>query len=206
MSESGDLQFQTAEFLGRKCTLCQSGIDQTYYQIQGRDACPACAEAQVQLQNQTDSADKTMRALLWGSGAALLGAAGFAIVAMIGLRLAILSIGVGWLVGRAIKKGTAGYSSRKYQVMAVVLTYLAIATSYVPLVMSAMARMPGGSPGFSLELIGRILILPVTSGLYNLPMGLLTLLINFFGLQQAWKQTAESVALVAGPYRNSAPA
>src|SRR5438309_6134811 len=114
MSPSDGLQFQTAEFSGRKCAVCQTTIGDSFYQIHGHDACPPCAEARLAGQNIPDSGAKMVKALLWGGGAAVIGSAAFAIVAFMGLRLAILSIGIGWLVGTAIKKGTQGHTSRKY--------------------------------------------------------------------------------------------
>ena len=230
--ESEDLQFQKAEFTGRTCTFCKSAIGDTYYQIQGRDACATCAHARTAAQTATDSGGKMMKALLWGGGAAIAGSLAFAFVAYLGFQLAILSIGIGWLVGTAIKKGTQGHTSRKYQIIAVLLTYLAIATSYVPLVIAqvithkgekdkdgktvpaAPAAEPeakvrpaatGGSPGLALLMaLGLILVLPFVDAFSSMPGGLLTLLIVFFGLQQAWKQTAPDDALIAGPYPNTA--
>lgn len=232
MSPADGLQFQTAEFAGRKCTVCNSAIDATYYQIQGRDSCPACAQARLASQNLEDSGGKMLKALLWGGGAALAGSAGFAIVALMGFQLAILSIGIGWLVGTAIKKGTGGHTSRKYQIIAVVLTYLAIATSYIPVVIVQMSKdrtkvETKGTAGKMADApqlahakpaplvtnpllafgmaIGLVLAIPLIDAFSSMPGGLLTLLIIFFGLQQAWKQTTPDVALVAGPYQNSTP-
>jgi hypothetical protein len=241
MSPSGgteDLQFQKAEFSGRTCVVCKSVIGDKYYQIQGRDACATCAEARVHARYLGDSGSKTIRALLWGSGAAILGSAAFAAVAFMGAWLAILSIGIGWLVGTAIKKGTEGHTSRKYQVMAVLLTYMAIATSYIPLVIVQMAktraknsakaagvaatataplpdstpkpRAPGsGGPALGqaaasiVTLAALAIALPLLVAFRTMPSGLITLLIIFFGLQQAWKQTAPDDALVLGPYPNT---
>ena len=238
MSTAGgadDLQFQKAEFAGRKCAVCQSAIGAAYYQIQGRDACPTCAQLRLASQNAPDSRGKMLRAFLCGTGAAILGSAAFAIMALMGLRLAILSIGIGWLVGTAINKGTGGHTSRKYQVMAVLLTYLAIATSYIPPVLAQVAKqrskaasltsqigqrqedrekataepkpkraVSAGSAGVALVIVtGMVVALPLIDAFGRLPMGLITLLIVFFGLQQAWKQTAPDDDLVAGPYQHA---
>jgi len=223
MSPSGgtdDLQFHKAEFSGRKCAVCQSAIGDTFYQIQGRDACATCAQMRLANQNIGDSGGKMLKALLWGAGAAFLGSAAFAIVAFMGLRLAILSIGIGWLVGTAIKKGTDGHTSRKYQIMAVLLTYMAIATSYIPLVIAEAAKHPpksqqkidpahrppvsAGAAGIALVTIaGLVVALPFLDAFSRMPSGLITLLIVFFGLQQAWHQTKPDDAIVVGPYPNT---
>jgi hypothetical protein len=226
--ETDDLQFHKAEFSGRKCVVCKSAIGDSYYQIQGRDACATCAKVRLEAQNLGDSGGKMMKALLWGGGAALLGSAAFAAVAFMGLRLAILSIGIGWLIGTAIKKGTEGHTSRKYQVIAVLLTYMAIATSYIPLVIVQLAKtqakkqaqivsrtsseneatpkkpVSSGSAGLALVVMaGLVIALPFLDAFGRMPSGLITLLIVFFGLQQAWKQTAPDQAVVVGPYPNT---
>ena len=220
--ETDDLQFHKAEFSGRKCAVCKSPIGDVFYQIHGHDACATCAQARLAAQNIGDSGSKMVKALLWGGGAAILGSAAFAIVAFMGARLAILSIGIGWLVGTAIKKGTEGHTSRKYQIIAVLLTYLAIATSYIPLVIAEVAKHPpkgqesvdrpaiqtdrpsSGSAGVALITVaGLVLALPLLDAFGRMPSGLITLAIVFFGLQQAWKQTAPDAAVIVGPYPNT---
>ena len=233
--ETDDLQFQKAEFAGRTCTACRAAIGDTYYQIQGRDACPTCAQLRLATQNATDSTGKMFKGFLWGSGAAFLGSAGYAILLYMHAQLSIVSIGIGWLVGTAIKKGTEGHTSRKYQVMAVLLTYLAIAFAYLPMMIASVFKdhkpaavsssknpvttrpapvndddaTPKKAPSAgSLVLalimaVGFSIALPLIVAFKTMPGGLLTLLIIFFGLQQAWVQTKPDDALVAGPYQNT---
>src|SRR5439155_3866977 len=54
------------------------------------------------------------------------------------MELGIVAIGVGLLVGIAVRKGSGGRGGRKFQALAMVLTYLSITASYVPLVLKGM--------------------------------------------------------------------
>jgi hypothetical protein len=47
-----------------------------------------------------------------------------------------MSLAVGYIVGKAMMKGSAGLGGRRYQVVAVALTYAAVSLSFIPLVVS----------------------------------------------------------------------
>jgi hypothetical protein len=93
-----------------------------------RPVCPKCKTGyEAQIERGTGSA-AFMRAVIWG-GAAALGSA--AVLAGILLTIGavgriLLAIGMGWAVGTAISKANGGYPGRHYQVLAALLTYLAI--------------------------------------------------------------------------------
>jgi hypothetical protein len=72
------------------------------------------------------------RALLFGSGAAVAGAAiYYAILAATGYSVGIIAILVGYIVGRAVNVGSHGKGGRKYQFLAALLTYFAMSSTYV---------------------------------------------------------------------------
>jgi hypothetical protein len=72
------------------------------------------------------------RAILFGSGAALAGAAiYYAILAATGYSIGIIAILVGYMVGRAVNVGSNGKGGRKYQFLAALLTYFAMSSTYV---------------------------------------------------------------------------
>src|SRR5947208_1899296 len=78
---------------------------------------------------------RAARAIAFGLAAAVAGSVGyFAVVAMTGLEFGILAVAVGYAVGIAVKKGSRSRGGWAYQTLAVVLTYFAIAATYVPLV------------------------------------------------------------------------
>jgi hypothetical protein len=79
------------------------------------------------------------RAVLYGSVAAFVGMIGLALLLMVvnGVRI-IASVGVAFLVATAIGKATANYGGRRYQILAVSLTYLALGLAMVmPVVLAA---------------------------------------------------------------------
>ena len=137
------LQFQTAETVDEheRCVFCKAVLEGTYYQIQGLNACAKCGEARKAQQDLPDSREKFLKALLYGSGAAFAGWVVWATVQIItGINIGLLAIAVGWFVGTAIRKATEGHTSRKYQFMAVFLTYLAISMSFLPVLVAEGVR------------------------------------------------------------------
>ena len=82
---------------------------------------------------------RTAKALLMGSGAALLGALiHFSVLHFLQINAALVTILMGWLVGKAVRKGSGGRGGWRYQVMALLLTYLSIAMAYVPLLIGEL--------------------------------------------------------------------
>ena len=223
---AADLQFQTAESVDdrKRYAVCNVVLAESFYQIQGVDVCGDCAAARRTGQELPDSRQKFLRALLYGSGAALLGWAGWSAVEIVtGFQIGLLAIGVGWLVGTAIRKGTEGHTSRKYQIMAVVLTYLAISMSFVPILINDLIKKPNpaaeqkqASPEVTVRpegpltagglvlalgmLVGLALISPVLGAFFNFPMGLIGVFIVFLALQRAWQLTQPDDAVITGPF------
>jgi hypothetical protein len=57
-----------------------------------------------------------LRAALFGIGAGILGAAiYYGVLALTGYNIGLVAIGVGILVGRAVRKGSGGFGGRGYQ-------------------------------------------------------------------------------------------
>jgi hypothetical protein len=130
-------QFGTAEYVGvpgnDHCQYCHQPIGQTYYRMNDAMACPSCAQSmQGELAKDTHAA--FTRGLLFGIGAAFLGMilyAAFAITT--GLIIGYVSLAVGWLVAKAIMKGSGGIGGRRYQIAAAILTYAAVSMAAVPI-------------------------------------------------------------------------
>src|SRR5512143_2880193 len=133
----GALQFERAEFVApeqRACAVCQDPIAEQYYTIAGRTTCTGChAAVQNSLAQQGTPASRFFAALGWGGGAALLGAAiYYGIRAATGYELGFIAIVVGVLVGKGVARGSRLRGGVGYQLLAVSLTYLAIALTYLP--------------------------------------------------------------------------
>lgn len=86
----------------------------------------------------------SLRTVVYGGGAAIVGAAlYFWVAALTGRELAITAVAVGHLVGRGVFGGSGRRGGRGYQLLAVSLTYLAIVSAYVPLAVRDLAHANG---------------------------------------------------------------
>ena len=73
-------------------------------------------------------------AMLFGFGAAILGMILYSAFGIItGIVIGYLSLGVGYLVGKAIRAGSGGIGGRRYQIAALAFTYFAVSMSAVPI-------------------------------------------------------------------------
>jgi hypothetical protein len=198
-----DLQFERADFSAapaKACTGCRQSIAGDYYDVNGQPFCPAC---QASLQRAHAAGGGTAdfgRALAAGTAAGAVGSALYYIVESIsGYRLSIIAIAVGFLVGRAVRWGTGGRGGLRYQAMAVVLTYVAIAFSALPyLVANGDSFGLLDVPALTTFLLG----LPIRQG-FESPMGLIIIGI---GLYEAWVFTAPIKLAISGPFRAAPPA
>lgn len=116
------------------CSKCAAPISGYYYEAAGAVYCPKCKRVAEQASEAADRTGGGMaRAALFGLGAAIVGAAGYwAFIRITDFDWALVSIAVGMLVATAIKKGNGGRGGRRYQILAVLLTYFAIGGAYAP--------------------------------------------------------------------------
>jgi hypothetical protein len=140
MSQSGipdsvPLQFETAEYAEKpdseQCSHCNQPIIDSYYRLNDRSACPTCVELAKTNQLKTDGS--FFRGLLFGIGAAIVGLiiySAFAIAT--GWVIGYLSLAVGYIIAKAMLKGTGGVGGRKLQFAAVFLTYSAVSLAAIP--------------------------------------------------------------------------
>ncbi len=211
-----ELQFRKAEpvnaaLTSPRCAVCQTPIEGQYFQAAGRTVCPRCAHRILEGQQSPPRASLA-KAFLYGGGAALAGCAIYSLVAVVlHAEVGLISILVGYLVGKAVRRGSGGLGGRPQQIMAVVLTYLAISVSYMIVVLAAAshgAAPPGaaaGAPlGFSLLVLAMLALGGPFFALSAGMSGILSLLIVFFGLSYAWRLTGRAAILVKGPYESPA--
>lgn len=201
-----DLQFERAEFgaapPARNCTGCHQPIAGQYFDVNGQPFCEACTASIRQAHGDSPGGAALRRALGAGLIAGAVGSSLYYLVAKIsGYQVSIVFIAVGFLVGRAVRWATGGRGGLIYQALAVVLTYAAIAFSWVPFLVEREA----GSLGI-LDVVMQtpsILSLPIVIGL-DRPF---SLVIVGIALWEAWKFTAPVEVAIAGPFPASpAPA
>jgi hypothetical protein len=131
-------QFGTAEYARQpadsRCRICQQPTGGTYYRIKASVVCSTCAQ-KMRGAIPADNHAAYVRALAYGIGAAVAGLAGYALIAILlqGWVISYMSIGVGWMVGTAMIKGSNGIGGRRYQIAAAVLTYAAVSMAAIPI-------------------------------------------------------------------------
>jgi hypothetical protein len=116
------------------CAGCRASIETEYFDINGNIFCTTCRTA-------VESAAETPRGImalvtagLFGLGAGVVGAiVYYAVIAIAHLEIGIIAILIGYMVGYAVRKGARGRGGRRFQVLAVALTYASIALAYTPL-------------------------------------------------------------------------
>ena len=234
-TSKGVPQFTTAEFArngaAMTCPACKRPISGQYFQV---NRTPVCAECAAKFQNAIpkDSHAAFVRAILFGVGGAVIGFALYVIFALAtGLVIGFVSLAVGYIVGKAMNLGSRGVGGRRYQIVAVVLTYLAVSMSAVPIFIhqmqqhrqpQAQAQSPTAStdaPAPATETtapkhnevsiaqaIGVLALLGIASpflDLQNPAHGIIGLIILFVGMQFAWRFTAGRTISISGPFTPS---
>ena len=101
-------------------------------------------------------------------------------------RLGLIAILIGYMVGKAIRKAAIA-GGRKYQILAVALTYGAVGLAY--------SAGIGSLKGF---------VYPITE--IGSGGGILSAIIIGFGLHQAWRMTTGIDVSFVGPLKVAQPA
>ena len=218
-------QFATAEFAPNSpamtCAACRRPIDGPYFKINGAQACANCAN-KIRAQIPKDTHAAFVRALLFGIAGAVAGFALYVIFALAtGLVIGFVSLAVGFIVGKAMNFGSRGAGGRRYQLVAVLLTYLAVSMSAVPIAIyqmrqqhQAQAQTQAQSSDTAAprqhmsvaKVIGVLALVGIASpflDLQNPTHGIIGLVILFVGIRFAWRFTAGRTVSVSGPYSPS---
>ncbi len=220
------LQFDRAEFsepaAATTCASCNRTISDEYFEVNGKLLCPPCEETVRKSLTGGSGTRRLFRASALGVLAAACGAAlYFGISRVTGYNLGIVAIVVGWMVGWAVHRGSEGRGGWGYQVLAVLLTYLAVAMSLAPEVAEGFSRnepqaasapsnetQSAGGPEPIQGPVGAIAIgvvslaAPVFVGIEAPISGL----IYGFALWEAWRRNRRLQLNIAGPFKVRAAA
>ncbi len=121
------------------CGVCEKPLYSVYFEINGLACCEACRYDVESERSHGSGAGRFVRALLGGGLAALLGAGiYYAVLAITGYEVGLVAIVVGFLVGAGVRWGSRGKGGWAYQGLAVALTYVAIVSTYVPLIFAEL--------------------------------------------------------------------
>jgi hypothetical protein len=198
----------------QKCSLCGRIIDGRSALVKSKIACVTCAardrdiarrsatapSVATSMSSPNLSAEATAeesaafpRALLFGTGAAVLGLVLYAAFTIIThLYLGYVALAVGWLVGKAMMQGSGGVGGPRYQMVAVVLTYAAISLASIPIHLSHVLNQ-----GLAIDwpsVAGPLLLGAIASPFLELQrgsFGIIGLVILFVGLRVAFRLTKE---------------
>jgi hypothetical protein len=144
--EQNDIQFDQAEFMaqdhqGPSCTACKSPISDDYFEAGGKMLCVPCRERIEAHFHGGPRPRQAFMALILGSVAAAAGAMlYYAILKLTGWNIGLVSVVVGLMVGGAVRNGSGGRGGWFYQLLAVFLTYCAIAAMFVPFMLEGIEQ------------------------------------------------------------------
>ena len=123
-----------ANLLAPTCFQCGKKISGAHFAMGSDKVCPECKAAIEQAFNQGSKSKRFLKAGILGAFAALIGATVYFLVTWkTGYQYAIIAIGIGWMVGAAVRHGSERQGGAPYQALAVLLTYLALALPNIPL-------------------------------------------------------------------------
>jgi len=152
MSDQGpDLSFDKASYASSPgpggsegasipCNQCKRPLGQQYWKLQKFLLCDGCKQGVSASLAQSQSASSFAKALVQGGLVALACGVGYAIfVAVTKIQLALVTIGIAFVIAKVVRKASSGLSGRKFQVLAVVLTYVASTMGYAPGILAAVS-------------------------------------------------------------------
>jgi hypothetical protein len=217
-------QFATAEFAdsgaANPCKACGQPISGSSYQVNGVLVCAPCTE-KIKAQFPADSHAAFVSCVMFCIGGDILGLALYVSFAVgTGLVIGFVSLAVGFIVGKAIVLGSGGVRGRRYQIAAVLLTYVAVSLSAVPIAISQQMKHRGeqavqttqeqvaAPKSNAVKAIGALAMLGLASPFLDLAEpahGLIGLVILFVGIRIAWQLTAGKRVNIVGPL-NAGPA
>lgn len=123
------------------CSRCNAAITTYYYQLNGAAVCASCKQAAEGASKSERSAGAFIRAALLGLGAAIVGALiYYGVIAITKFEIGIVAILIGYLVGAAVRIGARGVGGRRFQVLAIGLTYFSVGLAYAPLAFKGFAE------------------------------------------------------------------
>lgn len=198
------MDFSQAQFEGNaappaaQCAACKQSLGAQYWTAGPVIVCANCA-AQLQAGPPAEGGVlRAFKAMFFGCGAGLLGATGYGLIIHYAkVELALVTILIGWMVGRAVRMGSEGRGGRWYQFLGALLTYVWCMMAYVPDIVESATGGEHQVSTFVAVLMAPFLavIIPFTGS-----MGILGTLILAFGVWRGWREPVKVELIVAGPF------
>lgn len=206
-ADPAGLQFERAELSPAAaaasplaCSACGTPLAGSYFDINGKATCERCRHEVERLWQTGPGGAGFLRAL----GGGLAGAAGGALVYFVvlnvtGYQVGLIGILVGYLVGRGVHWGVRGRGGWPYQALAVLLTYLAIVSTYVPMILKGVGAESAARLGSLLYVVAaKVALIAPFLGVAN--GHVLGLVIVGISLYEAWKLNRRRILAIGGPY------
>lgn len=226
-----ELSFDRAAYeqsgAGPPCANCNGPLGDEYWEFSSRPICGSCKGRISEALAASQSKAAFLRAVLLGGGTALgCGIAYAVFVALTDYQLALITIGIAFVIAKVLRHCSGGAGGRKYQILAVALTYLASTMGYAPAMFAGLKATameepaasstpaPAGAPdeapsataGGLVLAAGIFLALTLAAPFLAAAEAPIGLLIVAFGLWEAWRLTGGVPATIGGPYRKTATA
>lgn len=188
------------------CAACQKSLatGAQYWTAGPAVLCGTCAQSLSSGAPKEGSFLRMLKAFFFGSAAGALGAAGYALVIyFLHIEFALITIFIGWFVGRGVRRGSGGFGGRGYQVMGALLTYIWCTMAYAPSLIAEALNEPDHLPLIAWLFIAPVLVLAMP---FSGSMGPLGLIILAFGVWRGWREPAPLKIVVEGPFEIGAAA
>ena len=208
-SAKSPLQFDTAEFGSAEslaselsCSVCRRPLSDNYYEVNGQKICATCKDGVVTARSGSPVA-AFLRAGVFGLLAGIIGCGiYYGVLALTGYEVGLIAIAVGLMVGVAVRNGSGHRGGWLYQIMAMVITYGSIVTSYVPSILREFTTNADENLRNIPTAVAAVIawVIAWFAPLLSLPQNLIGVLIIGFGVYQAWKINKRQPLAVTGPY------
>jgi hypothetical protein len=202
--------FEKAEYAAdsplsaEQCSRCRQTFVNHFYRLDGEPLCELCIDA-AKIAGPEGGDLAFLRAGLFGAGAAIVGSILYAAVELTtGWTIGYVALAVGWLVGKAMKRGSLGRGGRRYQFLAVLMTYCSVScASLIVILYTVHQRNPHSriivNERFVLLLARYSVLWPLLELKHGMS-GIIGLIILLVGMQAAWSMTAGSEYRITGPH------
>jgi hypothetical protein len=147
MTDAPGLQLEQAEFSETQsteaavCGYCGTALARTYWQVGDKPACFKCKKEAADQATTGSGLGRFVRASVYGTFAGALGAGlWYGVRAVTDLEIGLIAVVVGVMVGGAVRAGSRGRGGWLYQSLAIFLTYTAIVSTYVPIIVGQLKQ------------------------------------------------------------------
>jgi hypothetical protein len=146
VANAGEMQFDRADFVETAseetaCGVCGEPLRGHYFDVNGKMACERCRYDVEAALSQQGGAGGFFKAAFAGLGVAAVGSAiYYGVREATGYEFGLISILIGYGVGMTVRWGSRAKGGWVYQSLAIFLTYMAIVSTYLPMVFKEIGK------------------------------------------------------------------